>query len=121
MVPPKGGTLNATIKMDNNIHLFKYDNHYTIPLNSIISNEVLNDLPKEEKEEVFAYNINQNTQNEKKEIESDNKEEKENENEQFTEVQEWLTNIVKLPEYYKLFEEDGYDELEDIKSITDKE
>eukprot|EP01084_Bolivina_argentea_P116983 207781_1 len=53
-VSPKGGDLNATITMDNNIHLFKYDNHYTIPLNSIISNEVLNDLPKEEKEEIFA-------------------------------------------------------------------
>eukprot|EP01084_Bolivina_argentea_P033828 62540_1 len=35
------------------------------------------------------------------------------------EVKLWLTNIVKLPAYYSLFEEDGWVELDDVKTLTD--
>eukprot|EP01084_Bolivina_argentea_P023900 44644_1 len=50
---------------------------------------------------------------------TEEKEEKKEENE--NEVKLWLTNIVKLPQYYILFEDDGYDDLKEVKTFTKTE
>ena len=34
------------------------------------------------------------------------------------EVQQWLTDKVKLPQYFQVFVQQGFDELESIKDVT---
>ena len=42
-------------------------------------------------------------------------------NESELEVQRWMVNILKLPQYFQLFIDNGYDEIETIMEMDDKE